>query len=265
MIDAILKYSFMQNAILAALFASVIAGIAGTIIVEKKMGSLAGGIAHASFGGVGIGYYLGIEPIYGAFLFSILGSLGVRWLNKIKAGDENTLTGMIWAGGMAIGVLAIWLTPGYPPDMTSYLFGDILNVNKSYLIMMEIFAPITLLFSISFFKYLRLYLFDENYTKIIGINTDLLDIAVYTTIAISVVMLIKIVGIVLSIAILNVPAATAKFFSKSLSKRMLFSILITLFNILSGLTISYYLNVPSGAAIVIVSITVYVISLIIKK
>lgn len=265
MINAILKYSFMQNAILAAILASIISGITGTVIVEKKMGSLAGGIAHASFGGVGIGYFIGVEPIYIAFVFSTIGSICVRWLKKIKAADENTITGMIWAGGMAIGILAIWLTPGYPPDMSSYLFGDILNVNRTYLILMAIVTPIILILTIAIFKYLKLYLFDENYAKIIKINTNILDIATYTIIAISVVMLIKIVGIVLSIAMLNIPSATSKCFSKSLRKRMIHSTLIALFDTLLGLTISYYINVPSGATIVMVSIIIYGIILFFNK
>lgn len=265
MIDAIAKYAFMQNAIMAAVLASLISGVIGTIIVEKKMASLAGGLAHASFGGVGIGYYLGIEPIYGAFVFSTLSSLGIKWFSSKTSGDHNTISGMMWAGGMAIGIFAIWISPGYPPDMSSYLFGDILAVDRDYLYLMAGLTLIILVSVISVFKYLRLYLFDENYAKIIHINTKILDFGLYTAVALSVVMLIKVVGIVLSIAMLSIPAASAKFFTKSLSRRMLAASAISMINTVFGLSLSYYLNVPSGAVIVIISILIYAIIIAANK
>ena len=129
MIEAIFKYTFLQNAFLTALFASVVCGIVGTIIVEKKLVSFSGGIAHASFGGIGLGYLLGFEPIFGGIGFAVLSAFGVAQIRKRSNTNEDTLISMLWAAGMALGILFIALTPGYPPDMTSYLFGDILTVN----------------------------------------------------------------------------------------------------------------------------------------
>ena len=130
MINAILKYSFLRNALFSAFLASVACGIIGTIIVEKKLVMMSGGIAHTAFGGVGLGYFLNIEPIIGALIFSVASALGITTIKRKIGTDSDTLIGMFWSVGMALGVLFIALTPGYPPDMNSYLFGDILQVTN---------------------------------------------------------------------------------------------------------------------------------------
>ena len=140
MISAILKYSFMQNALIAALLASIVTGIIGTIAIEKKLVSMSGGIAHASFGGIGLGYLLGIEPIWGGLFFAAGSSVLISKLSENKKIKADTLTGILWSFGMALGILFIYLAPGYMPDMTSYLFGDILSVSKSAIIYMSAFT-----------------------------------------------------------------------------------------------------------------------------
>lgn len=260
MIEAIFKYTFLQNAFLTALFASVVCGIVGTIIVEKKLVSFSGGIAHASFGGIGLGYLLGFEPIFGGIGFAVLSAFGVAQIRKRSNTNEDTLISMLWAAGMALGILFIALTPGYPPDMTSYLFGDILTVNSLYLRVMIGLSLAVLLIVFSLYNYWKIYLFDEEYAGIMGIRTGGLEFLLFLMISISIVILIKVVGIILSIAMLTAPPAIVKLFTNRLSRVMIGSgILGILFN-LAGLTLSYKMNIPSGATIILLAVLSYLIA-----
>lgn len=265
MIDAILNYNYMQNAFFAALLASVLCGIIGTIIVEKKLVSMSGGIAHTSFGGIGAGYFLGIEPILGGLVFAVLASLSVGKIKRKTGTNADTIISMFWSGGMAIGILFIALTPGYPPDMTSYLFGDILTVNDFYLYVMIALTLVVLIVVLSIFNYWKIYLFDEEYAKIMGIKVVVMEIILYTLVSLSIVILIKVVGVILSIAMLTIPPAIARLYTFELKWMMLFSIILGVFFGLVGLTLSYYLNIPSGATIILVAILSYFIAAILKK
>jgi len=247
MIDALLHYSFMQNAFVAALLASIICGIIGTIVVEKKLVSMSGGVAHASFGGIGAGYFLGIEPIIGGIVFALITSLSVAILKRKTTTYTDTIISMFWSGGMALGILFIALTPGYPPDMTSYLFGDILSVSYFYLVVMFILTLVVIVMIFGMFNYWKIYLFDEEYTKIMGIQTIFLETVLYVLVAMSIVILIRVVGVILSISMLTIPPAIGRLYTHELHKIMILAGLLgTLFTI-SGLTISYYINIPSGA------------------
>lgn len=265
MIDAILHYNYMQNAFFAAILASIICGIIGTIIVEKKLVSMSGGIAHASFGGIGAGYFLGIEPILGGLVFAVITSLSVAKLKRNTGTNADTIISMFWSGGMALGILFIALTPGYPPDMTSYLFGDILTVNNFYLMVMFGLTILVLIIVVSLFNYWKIYLFDEEYAKIMGIKVIVMEIVLYTLVSLSIVILIKVVGIILSIAMLTIPPAIARLFTFEIKWMITLSIILgTVFSLI-GLTLSYYLNISSGATIILVAILFYFISVMIKK
>lgn len=265
MIQSILNYSFMQNALMAALVASLICGIIGTIIVEKQLVSMSGGIAHASFGGIGLGYFLGIEPIIGGLMVATGASLVVGQIQRRTKTKADTVVSMLWSAGMAVGILFIALTPGYPPDMTSYLFGDILTVNDTYLRIMMGLALLMMVVVVVLYNYFKLYLFDEEYAKILKINVVVLEIILYIMIAFSIVVLIKVVGIILALAMLTIPTSSAKLFSSNLSKIMFIATGFGILYSLLGLTISYYLNIPSGASIILVSITFYAILAGVKK
>lgn len=265
MIQSILNYSFMQNALMAALVASLICGIIGTIIVEKQLVSMSGGIAHASFGGIGLGYLLGIEPIIGGLFVATGASLAVGQIQRRTKTKADTVVSMMWSAGMAAGILFIALTPGYPPDMTSYLFGDILTVNDTYLRIMVGLALIMMVIVGMFYNYFKLYLFDEEYAKILKINVVAIETVLYMMIAFSIVVLIKVVGIILALALLTIPTASAKLFSFTLNRIMVYATGFSVLYSLLGLTISYYLNIPSGASIILVSITFYAILAGVKK
>lgn len=261
MIDIILKYKFLQHAIISGFLASIICGIIGTIIVEKKLVMLSGGIAHASFGGIGMGYFLNIEPIIGAFIFAIASSLGVVTIKEKSKINADTIIGMFWVLGMALGIVFISLTPGYPPDVSSYLFGDILTVSKIDLYIMAILDCIVVFMVFAFFDYIKSYLFDKEFSNCIGINVKLMEYIVFLFIAFSVVVLIRVVGIMLVIALLTVPPAISKLFTYDLKKIMGLSIVFGLLFSLIGLYISYKLHIASGATIIIVAVCSYIISL----
>lgn len=265
MIDAILKYTFLQHAIIGAILASIICGIIGTIIVEKKLVMMSGGIAHTAFGGVGMGYFLKIEPIIGALIFAIISSFGIVVIKRKSRVNTDTIIGMFWSLGMALGIIFISLTPGYPPDISSYLFGDILTVSKMDLYIMAILDFIVIFIIIAFYNNLKAYLFDEEFSMVIGINAKLMEYIVFLLIAFSVVVLIRVVGIILVIALLTVPPAISKIFTFNLRKIMELSILFGVVFSLLGLFISYKLHIASGASIIIVAVGTYITFIIITK
>lgn len=265
MIEGLFRYTFMQNAFMAAILASIVCGIIGTIITQKRLVSMSGGIAHASFGGIGLGYLLGIEPIIVGLIFSVLASLGISTIKRKTNTYSDTLIGIFWSFGMALGILFVALTPGYPPDMTSYLFGDILTVSSLYIKMMLILSLIIILFITSIFNYWRGYLFDEEFLKTLGVNTLVLEYILFILISLSIVTLIKVVGIILVIALLTIPPAIAKLFTYSLKNMMLLSTLLGVIFGISGLFISYQYNIPSGASIILLSGIGYFCSAFISK
>lgn len=265
MIHAILNYSFMQNAFIAAILSSILCGIIGTIIVEKKLVSMSGGIAHTSFGGIGLGYLIGIQPIITGMIFAIVASISIPMIKRKTDAEADTLIGVFWATGMALGILFIGLTPGYPPDMTSYLFGDILTVSTLYLILISALSITVLIIIYSMFNYWKVFLFDEDYLKVMGINIQMFEKILYILIALSIVLLIKVVGMILAIALLTIPPAISKLFTKRLKEMMISATILSAFLSIGGLVISYYFDIPSGATIILLSVITYMASYVIAK
>lgn len=261
----LLQYQFMKNGLASAILASILCGIIGTIIVEKKLVSMSGGIAHTSYGGIGLGFLLGIEPLIGGIGFALAAAFGISAIQRRTTAGADTLIGMFWAVGMGLGVVFIAMTPGYPPDMTTYLFGDILTVSSGFVTLMTAWTMFTLMFTAALYPYLKAYLFDEEYSEILGVQTRLLEYLLYGMIALSIVFLIKVVGIVLAIAMLTIPPATAKIFSYELLRIMIYSVLIGSITSIGGMLISYVYNIPSGATIILLSIMVYGLVFPVKK
>lgn len=264
MIEAFMTYPFLRNALIAAMLASVVCGIIGTIIVEKKLVMMSGGIAHTSFGGIGLGYYANFEPIYGGLLFSVLAAIGIVFIKRNGRSRSDAIIGMFWSLGMALGILFISLTPGYPPSLNSYLFGDILRVANSDLTIMVILDLIILLSFGVIFNYWKAFLFDEEYSRTLGINTKLLEYFLFILISLSIVVLIRVVGIILVIALLTIPTSIARIFSKDLKTLMISSIIISGIMCIIGLIISYQFDIQSGATIIILLTSTYVIVSCIK-
>lgn len=254
MLEALFKYHFLQNAVLAGIMASIVCGIIGVIIIEKKLVMMSGGIAHTSYGGVGLGYLLGFEPIIGAFIFSVCAALGIGFIKRKGKANSDVIIGLFWSLGMALGILFIALMPGYPPDLSSYLFGSILSVTKSDLCLTASLTVIVALVIIILFNDWKAYLFDEEFAYIKGLKTAFLEYLLLVLIAMTVVVLIRVVGIILVLALLTAPAATASILTSSLKKRMIYSIIIGNVFCLGGLSISYEINAASGAVIVVLSV-----------
>lgn len=265
MIKALFEYQFMQNALISGILASIVCGIIGVIIVEKKLVMMSGGIAHTSYGGVGLGYLLGFEPIIGAFIFSVCAAVGIGYIKRKGGARSDVVIGLFWSLGMALGILFIALMPGYPPDLSSYLFGNILSVTKSDLFLIVCLTIIVTLVIVALFNNWKAYLFDDEFASIIGIKTAFLEYLLLILIAMTVVILIRVVGIILVLALLTAPAATAGMLTSNLKNRMIYSIILGNIFCIFGLWISYKMNIASGAVIVVLSVIGYFISYIIRS
>ena len=265
MFGTLFKYTFLQHAVIAAILSSIACGIIGTIIVEKKLVMLSGGIAHTAFGGVGLGYLLGISPILGALFFSITSAIGITSIKRKNSTNTDTLIGMFWSLGMALGILFIAFMPGYPPDMTSYLFGDILNVSNFDIEMMCAMDIIIIFFIALMFNTIKSYLFDEEFSFTLGINTTLLEYGLFILIALAIVVLIKVVGIILIIALLTAPPAISKLFTYDFNKILISSVILGMVFSFVGLWLSYIINIPSGASIILVTVLTYFVTTTFKS
>ncbi len=250
---SIFAYSFMRNAFMAGILASVIFGIIGTFVVVKRLVFISGGISHASFGGVGMGYYLGWNPFFGASIFAVISALGVGIVGKKTLQREDTAIGIVWALGMALGALFISMTPDHLPNISSVLFGNILMIK---IIDVYLMAALTLIITgtmIILYPRVQGVSFDEEFSKVVGVHTTALYLFMLILVALSIVFLIKIVGIVLLIAMLAIPASISGEFTHDMSKMMVFSSLLSLIFIISGLYVSTLWDLPAGPIIVILS------------
>lgn len=254
MLSALFQYEYLQKAVLAVIFASIVCGVIGVIIIEKKLVMMSGGIAHTAYGGVGLGYMLGFEPILGAFLFAICAAFGIGVIKRKASGNSDVVIGLFWSLGMALGVLFIALTPGYPPDLSSYLFGSILAVTRAELLLTIILTVIVVLIIAIFFDNWKAYLFDEEFAAILGIKTTFMEYLLLILVAMTVVVLIRLAGIILVLALLTAPAALASILTKNLKRRMVYSVLLGMAFSLGGLWLSYEFNFSSGAMIVVLSV-----------
>ncbi len=243
----------MRNALLAGLLAAVACGIIGVYVVVKRVVFISGGIAHTSFGGIGLGYLLGINPILGALFFAVAAALGMGLVTKRTRLPEDTSIGILWAMGMALGVIFVGLAPGYAPDLSSYLFGNILTVPAFDLMLMLILDVVIIIFVFLLYKEFLLLSFDEEFSTVVGVPAERLYLLLLCLIALTVVVLIRVVGIILVIALLTIPAALARQFTFSIKKMMLLAVLAGAIFTFSGIWLSYLLDLASGATIILVS------------
>ena len=261
----ILQYTFMQNAFLAAVLVSVACGLVGTYVVVKRIVFISGGISHAAFGGIGLGYFLGVNPILAAIPFSIASALLMGLTSKKVKVSEDTAIGILWSLGMAIGIIFINLTPGYVPDLMSYLFGSILTVPTTDLVIMFILDIIIIAVVCLFRREFQGISFDEEFSQVMGMPTTAIYLLLLSLVALSVVVMIKVVGVILVIALLTIPAAIAKQYTYNLGRMMILSVILGMILTTGGLYISYLFNLASGATIVLVLGLGFLFSSIIQK
>jgi zinc transport system permease protein len=256
----IFQYQFMQRALIAAVLVSVACGVVGSYVVIKRIVSLSGAISHAAFGGVGIGYFLGVNPVLAAIPFSIISAIAIGGVKQVTDISEDTSIGILWSVGMAIGVIFINLTPGYAPDLFSYLFGSILTVNNTDLYIMLVLDLIIISTVYLFRREFLAVSFDEEFSEVVGLPALLVYMLLLALVALSVVVLIKVVGVILLIALFTIPAAISKQYTYNLKNLMVLATILGIVLTTVGLILSYIFNLASGATIVMVLATAFGIS-----
>jgi zinc transport system permease protein len=256
----ILSFDFVIHALIAAFLASITCGFIGAYIVARRMVFISGGITHASFGGIGLGYFWGINPILGAAIFSILSAFGIRLVSKQTDIREDSAIGILWSFGMAVGIIFIYITPGYAPNLMSYLFGSILTVTIADLTMMGILATVTIAVFLFFYRTILFISFDEEYARSHNAPVETFNYLMLTLVALVIVINIRVAGIILVISYLTIPQSTANLFVNDLKKIIFLSVLISFSGSCIGLLISYYWNIPSGATIIFVFVLIFMIA-----
>jgi zinc transport system permease protein len=260
----LLTYSFFQNALIAALLSAVSCGIIGSYIVSKRIVFISGGITHASFGGIGMGYFFGVNPILTAAGFAVLSALGIEYSSRKIDIREDSAIAILWAFGMAVGVIFVYMTPGYAPNLMSYLFGNILTVGSIDLLMLLALCVIILLFFSIQFKNILYIAFDEEFARTRRLPVDLIKYAMMVLIALTIVFNIRVVGIILVISLLSIPQTIANMFVKRFFEIMLVSVLVASLGTISGLVLSYLFDIPSGAAIIFFLVILFFVARMVR-
>jgi zinc transport system permease protein len=258
-------YSFFQNAILATLFTSISCGIVGAYIVAKRIVFISGGITHASFGGIGMGYFFGFSPIVGAMLFSIMSALGIEYLSKKTEIREDSVIAILWSLGMAIGIIFIFLTPGYSTNLMSYLFGNILTVSKLNIYLLGALCVVLVIIFYLMFKTILFVAFDEQFARAIRLPVEFTNYLLITLVALTIVLNIRVVGIILVISLLTIPQSIAGIYSKDFKIIIWLSIIIGFVGSFFGLLISYHFNIPSGATIIFFMVVIFILAKMINS
>ncbi|WP_440951443.1 metal ABC transporter permease [Methanococcoides sp. FTZ1] len=261
----LLQYEFMRNAIFAGLLASIACGMIGVYVVVKKIVFISGGIAHASFGGIGISYFLGINPILGVLPFSLFSALTMGTISKRSDVPEDTIIGILWSLGMAVGIIFIGWTPGYAPDLMTYLFGNILTVPGSDIYLMLALDSVIIATVYILYKEFMALCYDEEFSRVSGVPTERLYLLLLCLIALTVVVMIRVVGLILVIALLTIPAALSRQYTSNMKIMMYLSVLFGAIFTITGLLLSYYFDIASGATIILVMSAAYLFNIILQK
>ncbi len=254
---SLLAMNFFSNALLASLLASITCGIIGTYIVSRRIVFISGGITHASFGGIGMGYYMGFDPILGAVLFGIFSALGIEFFTRKADLREDSAIAMLWAFGMALGIIFIFLTPGYAPNLMSYLFGNILTVSLTDILFLTFLTLGIGAFFILFYRMILFISFDEEYALTNNTPVRLFNMILICLVALTIVLNIRVVGIILVMSLLTIPQAISNLFTRYFHKMIFFSIFFGFVGSISGLVFSYVYDIPSGAAIIFALVLMY--------
>ena len=256
----ILQFEFMRNALLAGFLVSVICGIIGTFVVVNRIAFLAGGIAHAAYGGIGLAFFLGLPYLIGTLGFTLFAAIIMAAVTLKARSRADTFIGVLWATGMALGVLLLDLTPGYNVDLMSYLFGSILAVPKADLWQMLIVCLMVVIIVLLFYNNFLAMSYDEEFAQLRGIPVKALYFLLIGMIALSIVMIIRVVGLILVIALLTIPPYIAEKYSSSLRMMMFISTLLCCMFTMVGLWLSYIFNLTSGATIIMTAAAAFFIS-----
>ncbi len=263
MIEA-LQFGFMRNALLAGVLVSIACGIIGTLVVINRIVFVRGGIAHAAYGGIGLGYFFKFNPVLGAIVFSVAAAVGMGAVQRRTRQRADTIIGVMWAIGMALGIILVDLTEGYKADLMSYLFGSILAVPSGDLLMMLALDLFIITLVALFYKELLAISFDETFATVENVPVDAIHMLLLCLIALTVVMMMRVVGLIMVIALLTMPAAISGQFVRDMKWMMVLASILGVLFTTAGLWLSYFLNLTSGATIILVAGTAYLLSLAVK-
>jgi zinc transport system permease protein len=249
-LSTLLEYAFLRNAFLAATLAGIACGLSGSYVVSRRLVFLSGGISHASFGGIGLAFFLGMHPPLGAMAFAVLSAVLVQYLGARHGVRKDSAIGVIWSLGMATGIIFVYLTPGYVPNLMSYLFGNILTVNQTDLWLMGGAGVLNVLAFVLFYPLVLSLAFDENYARVRQLPVSVFNYLLMALVAITIVTTIRIAGVILVISFLTLPQAIAGIFTRSLAGMMRWSVILAVLGSYAGIIVSYHLDIPSGASII---------------
>ncbi|MBA1146290.1 metal ABC transporter permease [Ectothiorhodospiraceae bacterium WFHF3C12] len=260
-LGALSEHGFLQLALLGGVLASIGCGLIGPYVVVRRIGYLAGGIAHASMGGMGVAYYYGHEPLIGALVSAVLAAMAVGWVSLRWSEQEDMLIGALWAVGMAVGILFMSQASGYNVDLMSYLFGNILMVTGADLYLMLGLDALMLGLIALFYKQFQAVCFDEEFARLRGVPVTAFYLLLLGMVALAIVLLIQVVGLILVIALITLPAAMAGHWMRSLLGMMLLSALVAVVATSGGLAAAFAPDLPAGATIVLITAALYLLSL----
>lgn len=247
----IFRYEYLMNALLAAVFAGITCGIVGTYVVARRMVFLCGGVTHASFGGLGIAVYMGANPIAGAMVFAVLSALGIEWAGDRGRIREDSAIGIIWSVGMAVGALFMSLTPGYTSgDLSSYMFGSIVTVTTRDVATLGVLTLFCIVGAVLWWRPVMYLAFDRDFAASQGIATRAASYIMAVIVALTIVLSIRVMGIVLLLSLFTIPAVSANAMTKSYAAITRWAAVLAVAGAVVGLFISYNLEVPPGASII---------------
>jgi zinc transport system permease protein len=263
--QALAGQEFLQIALVGGLLASIACGVMGSYVVVKRMSFMAGGIAHTLLSGMGVAYFLGKSPILGAIVAALVAAWVIGWVSLRWRQNSDTIIAALWSIGMAVGVIFISKTPGYNVDLMSYLFGNILMIPLRDLYIMAALDGIILLFVVLFYQQFLAVSFDEEFARLRGLPVEFFYLLLLTLVALTVVVLIQVVGLILVIALLTLPAAIATQCLRRLAAIMAAATMLGMLFTSGGLALSYAPDLPAGATMIIVAGSGYIVSLLIGK
>lgn len=255
----LLSYTFFQNALLGSLFACIACGMIGTYVVVRRLVFISGGITHASLGGIGMGFFFGWNPILSAMIFSILSAFGIEWLSSRQEVREDSAIGTFWSLGMAVGIIFIYLKPGFAPNLNDYLFGNILTITQTDIMWLAILSLVLFIVFAMFRREILYTAFDSDFAKTRNLPVKFIKYVMMAFMAITIVLSIRLVGIVLLLSILTVPQMTANLFTSNFVKMIWLSVLIGFIGCILGLFLSAVLDVPSGVFIIFTQIVIFLV------
>lgn len=261
--SAVATYDFLLDALVAAVLSGIACGIVGTYIISRRMVFLCGGITHASFGGIGIAYHFGLNPIGGALVFAVLSALGIEWASAKGRIREDSAIGIVWSVGMALGLLFIFATPGYAPNLMSFLFGDILTVSGSNIIALAVLVGVLLLVMMLFSRPIIYSSFDREFARSQGVRADAILTLMTILTSIAIVLSIRIVGIVLLLSLVTIPPVIAGCFTKSYTRIALLASIFAVLGNVCGIYVAWKMDFPVGATtIILLAIALFIVKLL---